>query len=154
QLWVNLPKRDKMIAPRYQDTPSERIPVVERDGVRVKVIAGEAMGAHAVIDTHTPIFYLHYTLTGDQRVVQPVAAGYNGLAYVFRGCGQAGGRPVRDGDAVVFAQDGDAIELSGGMDVLVIGGLPIGEPVVRYGPFVMTTEEEILQAVQDFRAGR
>src|SRR5437762_3761498 len=92
QLWVNLPGRDKMIAPRYQDTPSDRIPVAETDDgqVRVKVIAGAALGAQAVIDTRTPIMYLHYTLQPGARVTQPVPGDFHVFAYVVNGAGQFG----------------------------------------------------------------
>ena len=164
QLWVNLPARDKMMAPRYQDTASERIPVVtSADGaVRVKVIAGEAMGARAVIDTRTPILYLHYTLRPGARVEQPVPAAFNVFAYVFGGAAEIGRarQPVRAGQAALLAADGAAVELGGAAgatepaEVLLIGGVPLGEPVVRHGPFVMNTEQEIMQAFDDYRSGR
>jgi redox-sensitive bicupin YhaK (pirin superfamily) len=164
QLWVNLPGRDKMIRPRYQDVPSARIPVVtSADGkARVKVIAGEAMGARAVTDTRTPIMYLHYTLQPGASVAQRVPADYNAFAYVVGGRGHfgAGGREAREGQMVVFGRDGDEVTLAapadapGPFDVLLIAGVPLGEPVARYGPFVMNTPDEIGQAFEDFRAGR
>jgi redox-sensitive bicupin YhaK (pirin superfamily) len=87
QLWINLPQRDKMIKPRYQDIPSSIIPVAQtEDGsVKVKVIAGEALGAHAIIETRTPIFYLHFTLQPAAKVVQPVPKEYNAFAYIING---------------------------------------------------------------------
>jgi len=162
QLWVNLPRRDKMIAPRYQDTASARIPVVDRgDGVRVKVVAGEALGARAVIETHTPILYLHATLQPGARLTVPVRPSHNLFAFVFGGEGTFGAKdqPARDGHLVIFAHDGEAVSLaatgSGApLDVLLVGGEPLLEPVARYGPFVMNSEQELVQAFEDFRSGR
>jgi redox-sensitive bicupin YhaK (pirin superfamily) len=163
QLWVNLPRRDKMMAPRYQDVPAARIPVVRSaEGVTVKVIAGEALGARAVIDTRTPIMYLHFTLAPGARVVQPVPHDWNAFAYVFDGRGLAGkdDRLVNDGQAAIFATDGEGVALAAPasaqvpLEVLLVAGLPLREPVARYGPFVMNTREEIVQAVEDFRGGR
>ncbi len=162
QLWVNLPRRDKMMRPRYQDTPASRIPVVERDGVRVRVVAGESMGAKAVIDTRTPILFLHFTLQPGARVEQPVPADYNAFAWVFSGGGRFGpaGTPAHDGQRVVFERDGGSVDVAaprdarGPLEVLLIGGVPLGEPVARYGPFVMTTQDELVQAFEDYSAGR
>ena len=163
QLWVNLPRRDKLMPPRYQDVPAARIPAVrDQDGVSVKVIAGEALGVRAVIDTRTPIMYLHFTLAPGARVLQPMPRDWNAFVYVFGGRGLVGkeGLPVMDGQAAILATDGELISLDAApdvhvpLDVLLVAGLPLREPVVRYGPFVMNTREEIVQAVEDFRAGR
>ena len=164
QLWVNLPRQDKMMAPRYQDVPAARIPVVKTpDGrVTVRVIAGEALGAKAVIDTRTPIIYLHYTLEPGARVTQPVPGTYNVFAYVFGGHGLIGreDRPVAEGQMVMLTGDAEQVALaspaqaSAPLDVLMIGGVPLREPVARYGPFVMNTRAEIIQAMDDYRAGR
>jgi redox-sensitive bicupin YhaK (pirin superfamily) len=163
QLWVNLPRRDKLMAPRYQEVPAARIPAVrDREGVSVKVIAGEALGARAVIDTRTPILYLHFTLAPGARARQPLPPDWNAFAYVFSGRGLVGReeRPVIDGQGAILATDGELISLAAPagahapLELLLVAGLPLCEPVVRYGPFVMNSEEEILQAVEDFRAGR
>jgi redox-sensitive bicupin YhaK (pirin superfamily) len=163
QLWVNLPRRDKLMAPRYQEVPAARIPAVrDREGVSVKVIAGEALGARAVIDTRTPILYLHFTLAPGARARQPLPPDWNAFAYVFSGRGLVGReeRPVIDGQGAILATDGELISLAAPagahapLELLLVAGLPLREPVVRYGPFVMNSEEEILQAVEDFRAGR
>ncbi|HWP35612.1 MAG TPA: pirin family protein [Thermodesulfobacteriota bacterium] len=164
QLWVNLPRRDKTMAPRYQEVPGSRIPRARSDDglAAVTVIAGEALGARAVIDTRTPILYLHYRLEPGGRIVQPVPAGYAVFARVFRGEGRFGpdGRRAADGQLVLFGPDGDAVqaenpaETAGPLEFLLIGGQPLGEPVARYGPFVMNTEEEIRQAIEDYRSGR
>jgi len=164
QLWVNLPKRDKNVKPGYQDISSTKIPVGKsRDGrISVKVIAGESLGAHAIINTKTPITYLHFTLQPDSEVVQPVPSNYNMFAYVVRGEGIFGnsGRPVERGNMIIFKSDGDQVSIKAPknsespLDVLLIGGIPLNEPIVQYGPFVMNTEQEINQAIQDYQNGR
>jgi redox-sensitive bicupin YhaK (pirin superfamily) len=164
QLWVNLPRRDKMTKPRYQDIQSAKIPIAESDDgqVRVKVIAGEALGKQAVIETRTPIMYLHFTLQPGAEVAQPVPQDYNAFAYVVGGKGLFGadGKPAQRGQVVLFASDGNKISIKvpenadSPLDVLLIAGLPLNEPVARYGPFVMNTEEEIHQAIDDYRSGR
>ena len=161
QLWVNLPRRDKMIAPRYQEIPSERIPTATTsDGkVRVKVIAGEALGVAAAIETRTPILYQHFTLEPGASIVQPVPAAYRVFAYALSGAGRYGDeqREIGAQRMVIFGDDGDAVTLAAGtapLDVLLIGGVPLNEPIVRHGPFVMNTEDEIRQAIVDYQAGR
>ena len=156
QLWVNLPRRDKMMKPRYQEIASAAIPTVSRDGATVRVIAGESLGAKAVIETRTPIMYLHVKLEAGSRFEQPVPREYNAFAFVVNGTARIDGREVREDDAVIFGRDGDdvLIETEKGCDLLLIGGVPINEPVVRYGPFVMNTERELLQAFADFQNGQ
>jgi redox-sensitive bicupin YhaK (pirin superfamily) len=164
QLWVNLPSRDKLMRPRYQEIPAEGIPAAaSEDGlVSVRVIAGEALGARAVIETRTPIFYLHFNVKPGGGFTQPVPEGFNVFAYVVDGEGRFGSeaRAARDGQMVLFDSDGEEVRVSNpadareDLDVLLLGGLPLGEPVARYGPFVMNTEAEIYQAFDDFRSGR
>lgn len=164
QLWVNLPAREKMIEPRYQEMPTERIPVaLSADGkVSVKVIAGEALGVKAAIETRTPILYQHFTIAPGGRVEQPVPRGWRVFAYGLAGAGCYGpdAERIDAQQMVAFANDGDSVVLaapddaSGPLEVLLIGGEPLNEPVVRYGPFVMNTEQEIRQAVLDYQAGR
>ena len=164
QLWVNLPQRDKMIKPRYQDFLSAKIPVAQaEDGtIRVKVIAGEALGAHAVIETRTPILYLHFALKLGAEVIQPVPSAYNTFAYIISGEGLFGTskQPAKRGQMVIFAKDGKEIAIStpekskSPLDVLLIGGLPLDEPIARYGPFVMNTKAEIYRAIDDYQNGR
>jgi len=164
QLWVNLPQRDKMIKPRYQEIPAERIPTAQtNDGlVSVKVIAGEALGAKSTIQTQTPIIYLHFTLQLGAIAVVPVPKAYNVFTYVLDGEGLFGAEKefAGDGQMVLFAQDAEEVVIANPsnakspLDVLLIAGLPLNEPVVRYGPFVMNTEAEIIQAIEDYRNGR
>jgi hypothetical protein len=163
QIWVNLPARDKLIKPRYQDVPRAEIPEgSSADGLaHVRVIAGEALGVRAVIDTHTPIVYHDWTLQPGARVDQPLAADHDGLVYVFGGAALVGaeGRVVGDGQLARLGP-GDAVRLQVAADaagparLLLLAGVPLREPVARYGPFVMNTPQEIQQAFIDYERGR
>jgi quercetin 2,3-dioxygenase len=157
QLWVNLPRADKRMRPRYQDVKAAAIPVAESADkkVQVRVIAGEALGKQAVIDTRTPIFYLHFSLQAGARHTQAAASDHNVFAYVVSGAVEAGGRTVKKGQMAIFGP-GDSVELAADepAELLLLGGKPLGEPVARYGPFVMTTRQELMEAFDDFRAGR
>jgi len=164
QLWVNLPRQHKMMQPRYQEIPAARIPTAQtEDGlVSVRVIAGESLESKAVIETVTPIMYLHFTLQPGGRVVQPVPKSYAAFAYVIDGEGLFGSEGERgnDGQMVMFAADGEEVSIENAADakanleLLLIAGVPLNEPIARYGPFVMNTEEEIHQAFADYRSGR
>ena len=163
QLWVNLPRRDKMMAPRYQEVPGARIPVARTaDGrVTARVIAGEALGARAVIDTRTPIAYLDLSIEPGGVLEQPVPEGFNAFSYVVSGEGRFGAdeAPAKSHELVLFSGDGDAVRLAapeggGALRALLVAGQPLGEPVARAGPFVMNTRAEIVRAFEDFQAGR
>ncbi|TAM45809.1 MAG: pirin family protein [Gammaproteobacteria bacterium] len=161
QVWVNLPARDKMIAPHYQEIPTAGIPEARSiDGsVKVRVIAGEALGKRAVIETRTPIYYLHFTLEPGGTIHQPVPAGFNALVYLISGTVQTGKErtPVHEGQMARLG-DGDVValaaEAAAPADLLLLAGQPLNEPVARYGPFVMNTREEIEQAFRDYQSGR
>lgn len=161
QVWVNLPARLKMSTPRYQEISGASIPqAATTDGkARVKVIAGEALGARAVIETHTPIVYQDWTLDGGADASVDVPADHNALVYVFEGEAQLGdaATAVREGQMAVLAAGG-AVRLRAAEGqrarLLLLAGRPHGEPVVSHGPFVMNTEQEIVQAIADFRSGR
>lgn len=160
QLWINLPRRDKMIPPRYQDTPSARIPVARStDGsVEVKVIAGEALGAKGVIETRIPILYLHATLAPGAEFTQPVPRRQNAFAFLVEGAARIGEAEAASNQVVVLDRSADEIRLANPgtvpLSVLLIAGQPIGEPVARRGPFVMNTRQELQEAVEDYLAGR
>jgi redox-sensitive bicupin YhaK (pirin superfamily) len=163
QIWVNLPAKDKMVPVRYQDISKDEIPKVssEDEKVRVTIIAGEAMGQKAVIDTHTPIIYLHYTVSPGGSVEQAIPSDHNVLVYVVSGEAILGTnkRKVTEGQLATMST-GDTVQIRNAenakqdVDLLILAGIPIGEPLVRYGPFVMNTEDEIRQAVDDYRNGR
>jgi redox-sensitive bicupin YhaK (pirin superfamily) len=158
QLWVNLPRRDKMMNPRYQELRASEIPTAtSADGkVSVTVIAGESLGARATIDTRTPIIYLHVRLAAGARFVQPIPPTYNAFAFVISGEATFAGSAGRENDMVLFDCNGDevVIDSNQGAEFLLIAGIPLGEPVVRYGPFVMNTPGEIRQAMIDYQTGR
>jgi redox-sensitive bicupin YhaK (pirin superfamily) len=169
QLWVNLPKRDKMMKPHYQEISSSQIPFVNTDDglVTAKVIAGKTLGVSAVIETRIPIMYIHFTLQPGASIVQPVPKRYNTFAYVIGGRGMFGTtnnmqeeEEIDRGQLVIFKKDGEQIVIrapknsKSPLDILLIGGTPLNESIARYGPFVMNTKEEILQAVEDYRNGK
>ena len=157
QLWVNLPKRDKMMKPRYQELRAAEIPTATSDDgkVHVTVIAGESLGTRASIDTRTPIMYLHVRLEAGASFTQRVPENFNAFAFVIGGEATVGDRAARENDMVLFG-DGDSVTItsSGGAEMLLIGGVPLNEPVARYGPFVMNTVGEIRQAMLDYQNGR
>lgn len=163
QIWVNLPAVDKMMRPRYQTLRAADIPTTtSEDGrVRVRIIAGQSLGLTARIDTRVPIQMLHFTLGPGGAIEQPIPAGQNGLIYVFKGAAQAGeeARVVREGEAALL-EAGDAVALRVAQDatdaaeVLLLSARPLNEPVARYGPFVMNTQEQIEQAFADYHSGR
>jgi redox-sensitive bicupin YhaK (pirin superfamily) len=158
QLWVNLPRRDKMMKPRYQELRAAEIPTAtSADGsTTVTVIAGESLGTHATIDTRTPIIYLHVRLTAGARFTQPIPSTYNAFAFIIGGEAVFGDRAARENDAVFFDRDGDEVSITSanGAELLLIAGVPLHEPVARYGPFVMNTPGEIRQAMIDYQSGR
>ena len=158
QLWVNLPSSDKMTAPRYQDIEPGSIPEVERPGgARVRIVAGELDGVPGPVEgiATRPLYY-DVALPADGRFEEVVPAGHNAFVYVYGGGIELAGQSVGTGQLALLT-DGDSLNAtaSGGeARFLLIAGRPIGEPVARYGPFVMNTKEEIIQAFRDYEAGR
>ena len=160
QIWVNLPAKLKMTRPRYQEVSAGKIPqAVNEDGrARVRVIAGEALGARAVIDTHIPIVYQDWTIESGADVTVALPREQQALAYLFEGSVLVGngGKEIRDGQLALLGE-GDAVRfrgVPGAGRLLLLAGVPIGEPVARYGPFVMNTQQEVVQAVRDYQSGR
>ncbi len=166
QLWVNLPAANKWNPPRYQDIRGnqETLLTTADGGALLRVIAGNLDGFAGPGSTFTPILLVHATLSPGARANIPWPAGYNALAYALAGHGSTGpdGRPIGVGDLTVFGP-GDALTIaadsrqdsrSADLEMLLLGGKPIREPVVHYGPFVMNTRAEILQALEDYQAGR
>ena len=160
QLWVNLPARSKMVAPAYQNLDGELVTLVSSPdgGALVRLIAGELGGYKGPGSTHTPIVVSHATISPGAQLVVPWDPTFNALAYVLAGAGAAGDErhPVQTGQLVVFGA-GDTITLTATgtdtLEVLLLGGEPIGEPVVQYGPFVMNTKAEVQQAFEDYQRG-
>jgi redox-sensitive bicupin YhaK (pirin superfamily) len=166
QLWVNLPAEKKWSPPRYQDIRAREATLLTSadGGALVRVIAGDIAGFEGPGVTYTPITLAHATLSPGARLVLPWRPDFNALAYVLAGRGSVGPdrRPIETGQLTAF-DAGGALGLAAGerqdgntpnLDVLILGGQPIREPVVHYGPFVMNTREEIIQALTDYQAGR
>lgn len=167
QLWVNLPRSHKWTPPRYQDIRArDAVLLASADGgALVRIIAGDLDGHTGPGMTYTPITYLHATVAAGAELDLPWPKDFNALVYSLSGRGVAGneGRPVDEGQLAIFgagealrvrAGDTQPVAAKGSWDILVLGGRPIREPVARYGPFVMNTREEIIQAVEDYQAGR
>jgi hypothetical protein len=166
QLWVNLPKAEKWAAPRYQDLRAREVALLASSdgGALVRVIAGSLARHAGPGDTYTPITLLHATLSPGATLDLPWDRASNALVYVLAGAGSVGAepRPIETGQLAVFGP-GDGVRLAASasqasrspqLEVLVLGGRPIREPVAWYGPFVMNTRDELVQAFEDYRAGR
>jgi hypothetical protein len=157
QLWVNLPKKDKMTAPTYQPITTAQIPSVPLEGGgEIRVIAGEHAGARGPAHTFTPITMLDVRLAAGARLPVTLPASHNALVVVAKGRVRAGASSAGTGELVLFANDGARIELLAEEDahVIVLAGEPLGEPIVAYGPFVMNTVQEIDQAILDVNSGK
>jgi redox-sensitive bicupin YhaK (pirin superfamily) len=166
QLWVNLPARDKLVPPAYQNLEATDVALLTSSdgGALLRLIAGELAGHRGPGSTRTPMAMLHATLAPGAGLDLPWRADFNALVYVLSGAGRVGveGRPFRTGQLAVLGA-GDRIELRAddvqesrhsGLDVVLLGGQPIREPMAHYGPFVMNTRAELIQAVEDYQAGR
>jgi redox-sensitive bicupin YhaK (pirin superfamily) len=167
QLWVNLPAALKWAPPAYQDITAADVGLVSSadGGALVRLIAGSLGTLNGPGVTRTPIVYAHATVAPGAKLAMEWPVDFNALVYVLSGRGYAGAeeRPLDEGQLAVFgpgtalsvrSADSQPRAATGGWEILLLGGLPIREPVARYGPFVMNTREEIIQAVRDFQAGR
>ncbi len=156
QLWLNLPRRFKMEKPHYQDLQPETIPVVQVEGGEVRVVAGEQLGVRGPAVSYTPVTAARLDLQPGGRVSLRAPVGHNAYLYAVSGSGSAGGAPFGATQLVEFRDDGESIEIEAAesLQALFLAGEPIDEPVVSWGPFVMNTREEILQARDDYLAGR
>jgi redox-sensitive bicupin YhaK (pirin superfamily) len=156
QLWVNLPAAQKMSQPRYQEVSAGEIPVVEKDGATVRLVAGEFNGTRGpVTEIAAAPLYMDVKLAPASKFILPIPSGHTVLAYVFEGAGEFGDQVVESVSMVVFNDDGDQIEVKSetGMQFMLIAGAPFKEPIFPYGPFVMNTKEEIEQTIQELRNG-
>jgi hypothetical protein len=166
QLWVNLPARDKMIEPAYQGLEAGDVTLLSSPdgGALMRIIAGDVAGQRGPGSTHTPMAFMHASLAPGALLELPWDPAFNALVYLLDGSGRVGsdGRPVASGQLVTFGA-GDFLSIradddqgpgTGQLEVLILGGQPIREHVEHYGPFVMNTRSEIVQALEDFEAGR
>lgn len=158
QLWVNLPKTLKMSKPRYQEIKADKIPVYEKDGAKVKVIAGEVGDVKgAVTEIYVEPNYLDVTLEANAEFTHSITFGHNAFAYIFAGSADfdESGNQVANPKLVILT-DGDFVKIKAGENgarFLLVSGKPLNEPVARYGPFVMNTRAELYQAVEDLQSG-
>ncbi len=160
QLWLNLPGRDKLCAPWYRDIASDEIPEFTLPGATVRVIAGSSHGVTGAVQREaTAVLYLDIHLQPGAAFSQPLPASHNAFFYVYRGSATAGGTEVKRLRMAILGntEGSDGLSLQAGPDgarLILIAGQPLNEPIAQYGPFVMNTNDEIFQAVEDFRAGR
>ncbi|QKT06594.1 pirin family protein [Gordonia sp. X0973] len=166
QLWVNLPAADKFLAPRYQNLQGQGLGLVSSPdgGALIRVIAGDIDGHAGPGATHTPITFAHATVEPGASVTVPWRRDFNALVYVLSGRGTVGaeGRPIHQGqlavlgagEAITVAADASQDSNRPALEVLLLGGQPIREPVVAYGPFVMNTRQQLVEAIEDYQAGR
>lgn len=158
QLWVNLPAKLKMTKPRYQEVAAKNIPVVEKDGARILVVAGEVDGVHgAVSEIYAEPSYLDVTLPNDGSFKHKIPPGHAAFAYLFSGeaAFEENGEVIKSPTLVVF-QDGELVQVKAenkGARFILVSGKPLNEPIARYGPFVMNTQEEIQEALRDLNRG-
>ncbi len=159
QLWVNLPAAQKMSQPRYRGVTSSTIPVIEKDGATIRLVAGELDGIRGPVTeiTASPL-YMDVKLAPASRFIFPIPSGHTVLAYVFEDAGEFAGEAVESVSMVVFNDDGDQIEVKSdaagrGVRFMLIAGAPFKEPIVPYGPFVMNTVEEIQQTIKELQNG-
>jgi redox-sensitive bicupin YhaK (pirin superfamily) len=157
QLWVNLPARDKMTAPRYQDIEPGQIPeVASPDGTRVRVLAGRFGGAEGPVSAvATEPVYLDVALAPGGRFEHELPAGHAAFVYVYEGSAAIGGKEIAQSRLAVLSPGRKvAVSATAAARFILVAGRPLGEPVVKYGPFVMNTADEIRQAVRDYQSGR
>ena len=157
QIWVNLPAKDKMMLPRYQDIPSSDIPETTSDDglVWAKVVAGKAFDVEAVIDTVIPITMVHVKMKAGATYTHACVHDHNVMLYAFGGSLAVEGRSLHDGGLGLLSE-GDTVTMvaeEDGAELLILGGPELGEPIARYGPFVMNTRQEIYQAIEDYNNG-
>lgn len=154
QIWVNLPAKYKMMAPRYQEIPSNESPTIEKDGIWARVIAGECLGLESSINTMIPIEYIHVKMDAKSKLEKKLESTLNAMIYVFGGEIILGDKTVRDGELALLS-DGKNISINSNhsSEFLILAGPELNEPIARYGPFVMNTKEEIQQAYLDYQNG-
>lgn len=157
QLWINLPAREKMSDPAYQEFSPEAIPAISEGRTRIRVLAGEHGGQRGVIaDPDTDVLYLDVALEPEAIFTRPLEPSHSAFVYVFEGSAVIG-PTVLPRHSLAVLGEGDTIELAAGKEgarFILVSGKPIGEPIVQYGPFVMNSREEIEQAMHDYQEGR
>ncbi|CAA0819894.1 Pirin-like protein [Striga hermonthica] len=161
QLWINLSAKDKMIEPKYQELMADGIPKAEKDGVEVKVIAGEAMGVHSPVYTRTPTMFLDFTLKPNSQYHQSIPESWNAFVYIIEGEGVFGvpNFPPTEAHHILVLGPGEGLSVwnkssSAKLRFILVGGQPLNEPVVQHGPFVMNSQHEIEKTIEDYYYAR
>jgi redox-sensitive bicupin YhaK (pirin superfamily) len=160
QLWINLPRAKKIMEPRYQEIKRETVPHAfnEDKSVEAIVFSGEVFGQKGPIEPEAPVTYIHFILKQGATLDYPVPEGHNTFVYTLSGTGECAGERIQAHHAIVMEEEGDGVHVTTddaeGLEFIVISGKPLNEPVVQYGPFVMTTESEIHQTISDYQRGR
>ncbi|KAG7378409.1 hypothetical protein PHYBOEH_000379 [Phytophthora boehmeriae] len=159
QLWINLPKDKKIMEPRYQEISRDTVPHVWDDYKKVEAIvfAGEVFGQKGPIETEAPVTYIHFLMKQGATLEYQIPTGHNAFVYTLVGSGKCAGEDVEAHEAIVLEKEGDGVHVTTeneeGFEFIVISGQPLNEPVVQYGPFVMTSQSEIQQTIQDYQRG-
>ena len=157
QLWINLPKAQKMCTPSYQELPREKLPKITKDGVTAIVISGEALGVKSPVYTLNETHFAHFTMEKAAILEHRIPEGFSCFIYTLTGIGKICGQEISDSTCVTFKPEGNAIKIesiSGLFEFVVLAGKAINEPVVQHGPFVMTSQAEIQQTFNDYSHGR
>lgn len=160
QLWINLAKKEKMQEPSIQEMVAENIPVSSKEGIEVKVIAGEAFGVKSKIRTRTPTLYLHFTMSEGTTLNHPIPQGWNSFVHVLSGKALFGPenkeKLVKSTQTAILSSEGECVKVqnqwSDPCSFILLAGQPLNEPVAQQGPFVMNTEEELFQAMDDYKS--
>ncbi|KAF4028255.1 Pirin C-terminal cupin domain [Phytophthora infestans] len=159
QLWINLPKAKKIMEPRYQEISRDTVPHVWDDAKKVEAIvfAGEVFGQKGPIETEAPVTYIHFLMKQGAELDYKIPQGHNAFVYTLSGSGTCASEAITAHTAIVLEKDGDGVHVTtndeDGLEFIVISGQPLNEPVVQYGPFVMTSEDEIRQTIRDYQSG-
>jgi redox-sensitive bicupin YhaK (pirin superfamily) len=156
QLWVNLPRANKMTAPKYQDLPAEAIPEINEGGFKIKLVSGAYKDYNGPANTFTPILSMMLSCEREAELFIPMPASYNALVYVLDGTVKQESENIDKLNMIVYQHDGDGIQLKAtqGSRLLLLAGEPIHEPIYSYGPFVMNYPAEIKQAILDYESGK
>ncbi len=157
QIWVNLPRALKMTKPRYQEYSKDQLPIVENNGRWVRIIAGEFEGTRSPIETTVPTTMLHVKLDPGATAAFSIAPDSNAIVHAIHGSAQIENKSLAEHNAAIFEHAPDSLHVTageGGFEALILAGVPLREPVARYGPFVMNTVDELQKAFDDYQAGR
>ncbi|MCG8329075.1 MAG: pirin family protein [Chitinophagales bacterium] len=157
QLWVNLPKQNKMVQPRYQDIKSDAIPTIKEHGSQVRVVVGNYNEIKGPVQTYTPLLALQISLETEGYLEIPIPKNYNAFAYILDGAAKLNENWSYEKETLLhFKNDGEGITLRGieKSEILLLAGLPIDEPIAQWGPYVMNTQTEILEAMRDYQMGK